>query len=183
MKVVRFLLRLPQPLHRHLTTRAAALDLSLNEYCVRKLGGPESAALRHPAVLDVRAHAEAVAGARLVGLIVHGSWARGEARTTSDVDVLVVVERQLALTRSLYRAWDRAPIACDGRPVDAHFVHLPEDPDRAGGVWCEAAIDGVVVSDVDGRIEQALGRLRRAIADGRLVRKHVHGQPYWTVAA
>jgi predicted nucleotidyltransferase len=179
----RFLLRLPPLLHRALTARAAALDLSLNEYCVRKLSGPESPAVRTAAALDVRTRAAAVAGTRLLGVIVHGSWARAEARRASDVDVLVVVDAGLALTRTLYRSWDDAPLAWEGRAVDAHFLHLPTDPDRAGGVWCEAAIDGIVLSDRDGRIEDTLRRIRRAVADGRLIRKHAHGQPYWTVAA
>lgn len=181
--MTRFLLRLPSPLHRRLAARAAAHGVSLNEYCVRQLAGPESAAVSDPSGLAIRARADSVAGSRLAGLVVHGSWARGEARMSSDVDLLVVVERRLPLTRALYRAWDLAPLARQGRPVDAHFVHLPDDPDRASGVWCEAAIDGLLLYDRDGRVDAALRRIRRAIADGRLVRKHAHGQPYWTVAA
>lgn len=183
MSAARFLLRLPPALHRRLTARAAAHDLSLNEYCIRRLAGPESMMVAHPVVLAVRERAEQIAGAKLIGIVAHGSWARDEMRAASDVDVLVVVERTLALTRDLYRTWDRAPFDWEGRPVDAHFVHLPEAAERAGGVWCEAAIDGVMLDDVGGRVERTLQRIRRAIADGRLVRKRAHGQPYWTVAA
>ena len=118
-----------------------------------------------------------------IGIILHGSSARGDARTTSDVDVLVVVERTLSLTRALYRAWDGVPIAWNGRAVDAHFVHLPDDPRHAGGVWCEAAVDGILLHDIGGRVDETLRAIRRAIADGHLVRRHAHGQPYWTVAA
>lgn len=66
-------------LHRALTARAATLNLSLNEYCVRKLAGPEPGLIHIAGAFDVRAHAAAVAGARLLGIIVHGSWARAEA--------------------------------------------------------------------------------------------------------
>jgi HicB-like protein involved in pilus formation/nucleotidyltransferase-like protein len=180
---VRFLLRLPATIHRQLTARAAANGLSLNEYCVRKLAGPEPAGVGNPAVVAIRAHAEAVAAARLTGIIVHGSWARGESRASSDVDVLLVVRRDVALTRGLYRAWDAATIHWDERPVDAHFVHLPADPDRAGGLWCEAAVDGLLLHDSDGSVDHALRAVRRAIADRRLVRRQAHGQPYWTTAA
>jgi hypothetical protein len=180
--VVRFLLRLPAAVHRHLVARAAASHLSLNEYCVRRLGGPE-AGLPDPGVLAMRDRAWATAGTHLLGIVVHGSWTRGESRTTSDVDVLVVVDRALPLTRELYRRWDGEPVTWAGRPVDVHFVHLPADPDRAGGVWCEAAVDGTVLHDRDGLVESTLRQVRRAIADGRLVRKHAHGQPYWTGAA
>lgn len=137
----------------------------------------------HPVVLAVRDRAEQIAGSKLIGIVAHGSWARDEMRAASDVDVLIVVERTVALTRDLYRKWDREPLDWEGRPVDAHFVHLPDAPDRAGGVWCEAAIDGIVLDDLDGRVERTLQRIRRAIANGTLIRKHAHGQPYWTVAA
>ncbi len=183
MSTGRFLLRLPATLHRRLTARAGQLGLSLNEFCVRKLGGPEAVGLADPAALAIREQAETVAGARLVGIVVHGSWARGEAGKTSDVDVLVIVESSLPLTRALYRTWDGEALTWGGRPVDAHFLHLPAEPERAGGVWCEAAVDGIVLHDPEGRVEPVLRRIRRAIADRRLVRKRTHGQPYWTAAA
>src|SRR5262249_34915716 len=152
-------------------------------YCVRRLGSPDRGTLPHPDALHVSARAEAIAGPNLVGIIAHGSMARGEARPSSDMDVLVVVDRALALTRALYRRWDEAPVAWQRRPVDVHFINLPDDPDRAAGVWAEAAVEGVLLHDSDGRVESTLRQVRRAIADGRLVRKHAHGQPYWTVAA
>jgi hypothetical protein len=62
-------------------------------------------------------------------------------------------------------------------------VHLPADPDRAGGLWCEAAVDGLLLHDSDGSVDHALRAVRRAIADRRLVRRQAHGQPYWTTAA
>lgn len=182
-RVTRFLLRLPSGVHRQLTARAAALGLSLNEYCVRKLGGPDPGMLPHADGLHLRARAEAIVGPHLVGIIAHGSSARGEARTSSDVDVLVVVDRALPLTRALYRRWDEIPIAWQGRRVDVHFINLPPASDRAGGVWAEAAVDGVLLHDTDGSVDTTLRGVRRAIADGRLVRKHAHGQPYWTVPA
>ena len=157
--------------------------MSLNEYCVRALAGPEPLAVGHPMALAVYQHAAEVGGARLAGIIVHGSWVRAQARTSSDIDVLVVVDSGLSLTRALYRAWDKTPLAWEGRSVDAHFIHFPSSPDRASGVWCEAATDGLLFYDRDGRVDETLRRIRREIADGRLVRKHAHGQPYWTVAA
>jgi predicted nucleotidyltransferase len=183
MNATRFLLRLPPTLHGSLTARAAVHSLSLNEYCVRKLAGPEPVTVTDPDGLAVCDRAAAVAGSRLTGIVVHGSWVRGEARAASDVDVLVVVDQRLALTRALYRAWDDEPLTWAGRPVDAHFLHLPADPRHASGIWCEAAIDGLLLADRDGRLEEALRQIRRAIADGQLVRKYAHGQPYWTAAA
>ena len=178
----RFLLRLPPPLHGALQAAARAEGLSLNEYCVRRLtaGGPGLAPEGPAAALVVRA--AALAGDRLVAVVVYGSWARGEAVLASDVDVLVVVEPTLALTRSLYRRWDEEPVLWQGRPVDPHFVH-PPGPNVEGGLWGEVAIDGVVLFERSCRLSAHLARVRRAIADGTLVRRLVHGQPYWTEAA
>ena len=60
---------------------------------------------------------------------------------------------------------------------------MPEGAEITGGAWCEAAVDGVVIFERDDRIAARLRQIRRDIAAGRLVRRMVHGQPYWTVAA
>jgi hypothetical protein len=178
----RFVLRLPPALHG--TLRAAARDagLSLNEYCVRRLaaGGPGLTADESGAAIVTAA--AALAGDALVAVAVYGSWVRGDATTTSDVDILVVVEPRFALTRSVYRIWDSAPVTWNGRTVDPHFVHPPRGR-IAGGVWGEVAVEGVVLFERDWRLSAELVRIRRSIAAGRLVRRFVHGQPYWTVAA
>lgn len=96
---------------------------------------------------------------------------------------MVVVDRALPLTRGLYRAWEAAAPTWDGRVVDAHFVHLPPRAGHPSSVWCELAVEGVLLSDRDGVIPAALIGVRRAIAQGQLVRKTAHGQPYWTAAA
>jgi hypothetical protein len=180
---VRFLLRLPAALHAFLVEAARERRLSLNEYLNRRLAGPDP----HPAWEGLApvllTAARRVADGEFLGLVLHGSWTRGEARTESDIDVLIVIANALPLTRDLYRAWDEQPVRWAGRAVDVHFVHLPPDPVRAGGVWCEAAVEGRVIADRSGRIDDTLVQIRRAIADGHLVRKRAHGQPYWTVAA
>ncbi len=180
MKSGRFVLRMPPGLHAALESAARAAGVSLNEYCVRRLAAAGSGPGDGDAAALV-SHAAAVAGDALTGVLLHGSWARGEATPTSDVDALVVVEPRVALRRALYRAWDEHPVRWRGRRVDPHFVHPP----GAGisGLWAEAAVDGQVLFDRDGRLPALLARVRRAIAEGRLVRRTVHGQPYWTEVA
>jgi predicted nucleotidyltransferase len=179
----RFLLRLPGGLHRTLVTAAAREHLSLNEYCVQRLSGPDLGVGARDQIAALLAQSAKVAGLHLLGVIAHGSWVRGEARTSSDIDVMVVVEPALPLTRGLYRDWDQGTPTLLGRTLDAHFVHLPADPSRPSSVWCELAVEGVLLSDRDGVIAGALIEVRRAIAHGQLVRRTAHGQPYWTVAA
>ena len=175
VKSGRFLLRMPPPLHAALDGAARAAGLSLNEYCVRRLAAIGVGIDDRDAVALV-ARAGAVAGRMLMGVLLHGSWVRGEA--TSDVDAIVIVEPRVRLSRALYRTWDQQPLTWQSRPVEAHFVHPPRD-DTLSGFWAEAAIDGVTLFDRNGDLSRGLARVRRAIADGRLVRRVVHGQPYW----
>ena len=177
----RFLLRMPPPLHAALDGAARAAGLSLNEYCVRRLAAFGVGMDDSDAVALV-ARAGAVVGGALMGVILHGSWVRGEAAATSDVDAIVVVEPRVDLSRALYRTWDEQPVTWKGRPVDAHFVHPPGD-DTLSGLWAKAAIDGLVLFDRRGQLSTALARVRRAIADGRLARRFVHGQSYWVEAS
>lgn len=177
------LLRLPGPLHRELVRVAESHGLSFNEFCVRRLrapAGPQETSSVRALVLD---HAQATFGARLAGVLALGSWARGDAAAGSDIDVLIVIDSSLALTRDLYRGWDRTALVFEGRAIDAHFIHLPMPGGAPTAVWCEAAIDGLVWHDRDGAVERRLAEVRRAIADGRVVRGRVHGQPYWKGAA
>jgi len=178
----RFVLRLPPAFHALLQAAARDAGVSLNEYCLRRLAtaGPGLALAEDASTLARRA-AELL-GDALVAVVVYGSWTRGEAHAGSDVDVLVVVEPRMALTRSLYRQWDQRPLSWQGRRVDPHFVH-PPDERPSGGVWAEVAVDGVVLFERGLRLSADLARIRRDIAAGRLVRRVVHGQPYWTVAA
>jgi predicted nucleotidyltransferase len=123
--------------------------------------------------------ARAAFGARLRGIVALGSWARGDASSSSDIDVLLVLDPQTPLTRDLYRLWDREPLTFERRAVDAHVAHLSPPGSTPTAVWCEAAIDGIVWYDPDGTTEQRLREVRRAIADGIVVRRVAHGQPYW----
>ncbi|MCY3846476.1 MAG: toxin-antitoxin system HicB family antitoxin [Acidobacteria bacterium] len=177
----RFLLRLPPPVHAMLEAAAHDAGLSLNEYCVRRLAAGGSGAVVDDAAAEVVTRAATVAGSALIAVVLHGSLAREEATAASDADILVVVEPRVALRRGLYRTWDAHPLRWRDRRVDAHFVHPPGN-DAPSGLWAEAALDGVVLFERGRQVSTHLARVRRAMADGRLVRRVVHGQPYWTAA-
>lgn len=179
VKVARVLLRLPADLHQSLVKAAAARQLSVNEFCVRCLQAPASAENTSVLRALVVERARALFGDGLAGVLLLGSWARGDAATSSDIDALVVIDPRTPLTRDLYRQWDAAPLAFEGRVIDAHFAHLPEAGTAPTAVWCEAAIDGLLWFDRDGALAARLAEARRAIADGLVVRAVAHGQPYW----
>ena len=178
----RFLLRLSPGLHALLRAAARDAGSSLNDYCARKLAAPSSVGTLPGAAAVVERAAE-LFGDDLVGVAVFGSWARGEPATTSDVDVLVVLEPTAPIRRDLYRRWDAERLAWDGREIEAHFVRLPLSEAPPTGLWAEAAIDGLVLFERGVRLSRRLAEVRRAIAAGRLVRRHAHGQPYGTEVA
>jgi hypothetical protein len=169
-------------LHAALRAAATALGVSLNEYCATKLALPIGSLIGAGAARAVVERAAALLGADLVGVVVFGSWARGESGPTSDVDTLIVVDARRSVTRGIYREWDRETLTWDGHAVEPHFVHLPE-VDAIGTVWAESAVDGIVLFERDLEVSRRLAAVRREIVAGRLVRRFIHGQPYWAEVA
>jgi hypothetical protein len=99
------------------------------------------------------------------------------------VDLLVVVDRSVALTRALDREWDEESVSWEGRRVEPHFVHLPEEGRVAAGLWAEVALDGIVLFECGLAVSKRLAAVRRDIVAGKIVRKTSHGQPYWAEVA
>ncbi len=179
----RFVLRIEPGLHAALRAAARDSGVSMNDYCARKLALPAGpSAATAPASAAV-ARAASLFGGSLRGVVAYGSWARGEAGAGSDVDLLVVLDEGVALTRALYREWDQAPLEWAGRPVEAHFAHLPPPEHLAAGLWAEVALDGIVLFERGFGVSTRLAAIRRDIAAGRIVRREAHGQAYWTTAA
>lgn len=174
--VARVLLRLPADLHRAATRAAAAEGVSFNEFCIRRLRAAPATEEVSGTAAEVQSRATTMVGGHLVGLVALGSWVRGEAAASSDVDVLIVLSAHTPVTRDLYRQWDAfVPLSMDGRPIDAHFVAGT----TTSALWYEAAVDGMVWLDRTGEISRHLAGLRRNIAEGRVTRGYAHGQPYW----
>ena len=178
----RFVLRIDPGLHALLRRAARESGVSLNDYCSRSLALASGPAGSPPALAAAVSRAARLFGEDLVAVAAFGSWCRGEMAGSSDVDLLVVLDRRLRLGRGLYRRWDEAPIVWSGHPLEPQFVHLPDPGLTAGGIWAEVALDGVVLFDRGFALSRRLGRIRRDIAEGRLVRRVIHGQPYWALS-
>jgi hypothetical protein len=179
----RFVLRISPGLHAALRAAAGDEGLSLNDYCARKLAAPVGRLASFGGAMSAVERAAAFFAGELIGVVAFGSWARDEMADGSDIDLLVVLEAGTALTRELYRRWDEEPIEWGGRPVEPHFVRLPAAGEPPGGIWPEVALDGIVLFERGLRLSAHLVRVRRLIASGRLVRRFVHGQPYWAQVA
>lgn len=182
----RFVLRVSPELHAALRQQARANGVSLNEYCQRCLHSQvtlaKRARARFPVDPSLTSLVERLVGAfgrNLVGAVLYGSWARGEASDSSDVDLAVVLDPAIPIRRELYRTWESTPMEWLSRPVEIHFVHLPSDREAPSGFWGELALDGIVLLDPNLEISRQLVRFRRDILAGRLVRHVSHGQGYW----
>ena len=117
------------------------------------------------------------------GVVAFGSWARDELVEGSDVDLLIVLDPERRIDRSLYRAWDRFPLAWAGYSIEPHFVHLPEEGRRITGLWAEVSIDGIVLFDAELSLSRRMAEIRRRIASGEVVRRWEGGHPYWVGVA
>lgn len=177
----RFVLRTGAALHRALRAGAREAGISLNEYCLVRLAAPPMTAGTPEAAAVVELTRRAF-GDALVGAAVYGSWTRGEATADSDVDVLIVLDRSQPLYRELYRRLDEEALVWDGHPVQSQVVHLPPSGEISGGLWPEVALDGIVLFEREFLLSRHLVSVRRAIVDGRLLRRTAHGQPYWTTS-
>lgn len=175
----RFLLRLEPKHHAALRSAAADQGLSLNEYCARRLAMPEQPVPSQDWTSLVVRRAAEMFGEKLVGVVAFGSWARGDEAGGSDIDVLVVLESEVTIDRSLYRKWDETPVVSGHRLVDPHFVHLPQGRGKVSGLWLEVARDGIVLYERGFRISRSLIAGRQQLIAGNVVRREVFGQPYW----
>ena len=174
----RFVLRINPGLHASLRETARATGMSLNEYCARKLAAPQRP--MDAAAVAVLARAASILGDALVGVAVFGSWARGDAASCSDVDVLLVAADSVPISRGLYRSWDRgAELVWDGRQVTPHFVHLPSGSSEVSGLWAEVAQDGLVIHECRLVVSRFLADVRRRILRGEMVLRTAGGQAYW----
>ncbi|MEN8375100.1 MAG: toxin-antitoxin system HicB family antitoxin [Gemmatimonadota bacterium] len=177
----RFVLRIAPRLHARLRAEAEKAGVSLNAHCAGRLESPAAQSFGPGGV--VLGRSTEVLDSTPLGVVAFGSWARGDATEDSDLDVLVVVGEQTAIDRSLYRRWDAEPLAWEGRRVDAHFSHLPHAGAAISALWADVALEGIVLFDPDLAISRTLLALRRRIMEGgELIRREVHGQPYWVGA-
>ena len=163
---------------------------SLNQLCVAKLeaGGQSSLGLSDASAdaglfprglvdeITRRWHGD------LVGLVVFGSAARGDATEDSDIDLLLVMKPEVRIARALYELWDRFSRECDIQVSDRispHCVNLPGSVLMAGGLWFEVALDGITLWERDRRVSRFLRSVREAMAQGKIRRRMLHGSPYW----
>ncbi len=187
----KFVIRMPAALHYQLKEEARRSGKSLNQLCVAKLKANEQPFAGFGQAMDQAVMiSDSVTGeivrrwhGDLVGLILFGSAARGDATDDSDIDLLLVVKPEVKIERGLYRLWDEFSRECasasDCGRISPHFVSLPVSVREAGGLWYEVALDGIVLWERDRRVSRFLASVREALGQGKILRRMLHGSPYW----
>lgn len=132
-------------------------------------------------------------GDGLAAVTLFGSWARGEQREYSEIDVLVVVD-QLPPGR-----WDRQDIVATlAEAVDAEldslreregfrpYLHLLLETSEAAGrfhrIYLDMASDGKIVYDRGDWFGLLMGDFARRLAASGAGRRRLHNLTYWDLA-
>jgi hypothetical protein len=114
---------------------------------------------------------EKMLGDEFLGLVLFGSWARGEAREDSDVDVFVVLkslkglEARAAVYRVVSRGVGRAVTLVDARADELFGRELELTP-----LLLNILVDGIVVYDRTGKLAELAAKARRLVEAEGLVR-------------
>ncbi len=165
----KFVLRLDPEFHASLKDEARSARTSLNSLCLKKLQSVPASPLFE--VLS-----KIVSRFNPKGVLLFGSMARGEAKATSDIDLLIVLPEEVEINRSLYSKWDLEFSEFD--KCSPQFVHFPKIPD-VGSIWLETAIEGEILFDPQNEVRRNLIEIRKLISEGRFIRKLSYGHSYW----
>lgn len=112
-------------------------------------------------------------GDRLVSIVLFGSVARGDARPSSDIDLLIIADElpagQFARKRLLTAAdaaFEAALTAAEAKGIDARLARIVRTPREAARVvplYLDLTEDAVLLYDRDGFFAAVLDRVRAAL--------------------
>lgn len=94
---------------------------------------------------DIKARLTVVYGARLRGVILYGSEARGEGRPDSDIDVLALLDGPVVTWQAVKAASEAVyPLILNtGRTIDVMPVNIRDYEKGDAPLYLSAARDGV----------------------------------------
>ncbi|OQA59083.1 MAG: Nucleotidyltransferase domain protein [bacterium ADurb.Bin270] len=172
-------------MHESLSAMARSKKLSLNQLCVSLLADGLKAKVQDPEPAffeDLRALSLQLKkhfGPTLCGTALFGSYATGDATSASDIDLLIVLNRGTPIERSLYKWWDDNVIWYEGATLNPHFVNIPDDAERAGGLWLEVATAGRILYESGSALTDLFKKIKELIDEGRVRRYTSNGHSYW----
>ena len=175
----KFVLRVPKGTHQTLAKEAEKRSLSLNSLCLQLLDlgfkAKENTAHPYPHIIK---NLQKKFGENLLGILLFGSQVTGNSTANSDVDFLIVLSDEIPLTRSLYSWWDET-VSQTGKTLNPQFVHLPQIPSEAGGLWFEISLAHQLLWEKRNHVSKFLEQLQGLMAADRVRRYWSNGHPYW----
>ncbi|MGB9717118.1 MAG: nucleotidyltransferase domain-containing protein [Thermoproteota archaeon] len=130
-----------------------------------------------------------VFGDRLVSLIVYGSVARGEAKRSSDLDLLIIVEGLPESRFDRNKIFDTVEDLLirdlEGFHASGYYVALspilktPEEARKISSLYLDMVEDAVIVYDRDGFFESILVKLSNKLKELGAERVWVGKKWYW----
>lgn len=182
----KFVLRLPPDLHQILVKKSHQMEKSLNQVCLDLLS-QKNFVDTHPAQASIWHHVyehtfeplKKNFGKKLLGIVGFGSYAKGQQTESSDIDLLIILDASIPLTRSLYRWWDTHVHWISSTELNAHFIHLPRHIQNATGIWFEVAQNHHMLYQQKSKVAPFFKKAIGAIQKGQLRQYWSHGHPYW----
>lgn len=179
----RFVIRLDPAFHEKLVLHASGRGMSLNQVCTdflkQGLTAPSALSQEEKAFQKIAGVLKRRFGDSLLGIVLFGSRVEGKTTDQSDWDLLIVLAEDLPIKRSLYSWWDGLKIDFKSGTVNPHFVHLPQVPDSAGGLWLEVALHHKIIYEQEGKLSSELQKIFQMIQQGKVIRHFSNGHPYW----
>lgn len=116
-------------------------------------------------------HYRSLLGDRLVGLVLYGSRARGDARPDSDIDLFLLAEGLPADLFERARALQGPRLDLTRDPPVSVRAMTPEEFARdIAPIDLDIAVDGQILFDPTGVVALRLALVRRRIGEAGLVR-------------
>lgn len=165
----KFVIRMNPQMHAQLKKEAYNQNISLNEMVNLKLlkANPD----RYKSIKKEFKDS-------LIGIVLFGSTVRGDFRSSSDIDLLIVLDNSQPIQRSLYSRWDEKIEPELGSKYSPQFSHLT-DLNNISSLWLEVGLEGEIIFDPSKKIRRTISQIKNKIASGQYIRKVTHGHPYW----
>lgn len=166
----KFVLRISPEMHALLKEEANQKNISLNQIINLKLQQKK---------LNTFKCIEKIFKKNLRGIVLFGSYVRGETRASSDIDLLLVLSDNIKIERGLYQIWDDKITPILGEKYSPQFSHLPPSIDSISSLWLEVGLEGEILFDPTGVIKKHIYKIKNEISSGKYIRKMTYGHPYW----
>lgn len=166
----KFVLRISPEMHTALKKEAEEKNISLNQIINSKL-------------LQNQTHQfECISKlfkSDLIGIVLFGSYVRGDQRKSSDIDLLIVLSDKVKVERKLYSIWDEKIEPILGSLYSPQFSHIPNSIESISSLWLEVGLEGEIIYDPTSQLKKHIYKIKNEISSGKYQRKITHGHPYW----